>query len=93
VTPEEVEAKNNELRAAFRVAFGSPAGQAVLADLAPFCKAAEPCFDPDPRIHARFEGRREVWLRIQQFFYLTDQDILELALRRPRLKPAGDSDA
>jgi len=36
----------------------------VLADLKKFCRQNESCFDPDPRIHAAFEGRREVIIRI-----------------------------
>jgi hypothetical protein len=82
---------NEQLIRAYRVAFGSPAGQQVLADLAPFCRAAETCFHGDPRIHAALEGRREVWLRIQNFVHLTEDDILQLALRRPRVKP-GETD-
>lgn len=82
----DVHAQNEELLRAYRLAFGSPAGQAVLADLAPFCRAAVSCFDADPRIHALLEGRREVWLRIQEFVRLSEEDILQLALRKPRLK-------
>ena len=83
---------NEQLIRAYRVAFGSPAGQQVLADLAPFCRAAETCFHADPRIHAALEGRREVWLRIQNFVHLTEDDILQLALRRPRVKPGETTD-
>jgi hypothetical protein len=83
---DEVRDQNDQLRSAYRLAFGGPAGQAVLADLAPFCRAAESCFHPDPRLHAQLEGRREVWLRIQQLIHLDENDIIQLALRRPRLK-------
>lgn len=38
--------------------------QAVLKDLAKFCRATDTTFHPDPRVHAQLEGRREVWLRI-----------------------------
>lgn len=47
----------------------------VLADLRKFCRADESCFDADPRKHAILEGRREVWLRIQQHLRLTERDI------------------
>lgn len=60
---------------AYQLAFGSPAGQEVLADLAKFCRAHETCFDPDPRIHAALEGRREVYLRIQQHLNLTEAQL------------------
>lgn len=84
---------NDELIRAYRLAFGSPAGRQVLADLAPFCRAAATCFDADPRVHAALEGRREVWLRIANFVNLPIEDILQLALRRPHVKPAtGASD-
>lgn len=90
MSAEDVHQQNEELQRAFRLAFGSPAGQAVLADLAPFCRAAETCFHPDPRVHAVAEGRREVWLRIQQFLHLTEEDISQLAMRRQRLT-AGET--
>lgn len=38
---------------------------AVLEDLSRFCRAEESTFHMDPRAHALAEGRREVWLRIQ----------------------------
>lgn len=38
----------------------------VLEDLAKFCRANETTFHDDPRVHAALEGRREVWLRIQE---------------------------
>lgn len=63
---------------AYQLAFGSPAGQAVLADLATFCRANETCFNPDPRIHAVAEGRREVWLRIQEHLNLSSEQLVAL---------------
>jgi hypothetical protein len=63
---------------AYQLAFGSPAGEAVLLDLAKFCRAHETCFDPDPRIHAVLEGRREVWLRIQQHMNLSVNQLAAL---------------
>lgn len=49
---------------AYQLVFGGEAGKIVLEDLAEFCRAEASCFDPDPRLHAIAEGRREVWLRI-----------------------------
>jgi len=47
---------------------------AVIKDLAKFCRALESTFHPDPRIAAQLDGRREVFLRIQQHLQLnTDQ--------------------
>jgi len=54
---------------------GSPETEMVLADLKRFCHADTPCWAEDPREHAMREGRREVWLRIQQHLKLTDADI------------------
>jgi hypothetical protein len=56
-------------------AFLSPAGQAVLADLATFCRATESCYNDDARRHAVAEGRREVWLRIQNHLHLTPEQL------------------
>jgi len=52
----------------------------VLEDLAEFCRANEPTFHPDPRTHALLEGRREVWLRIQTYARLTEDDVLRLRI-------------
>lgn len=55
--------------------FDTPHGAKVLADLAKFCRAQESTFHADPRVHAVAEGRREVWLRIQQHLNLSEQDL------------------
>jgi len=52
--------------------------KAVLKDLAKFCRANETAFHPDPRIHAVLEGRREVWLRIQNYLNLNPEELVEL---------------
>ncbi len=51
-------------------------GAAALRDLALFCRATESCFDPDPRIHAMLEGRREVWLRIAKHCRLNEEQVM-----------------
>ncbi len=55
---------------------------AVLEDLAAFCRAHETAFNPDPRIHAALEGRREVWLRIQNHLHLTSEQLWLLKARK-----------
>lgn len=55
--------------------FNTPHGALVLEDLAKFCRAHETTFHADPRIHAVLEGRREVWLRIQQHLNLSDDQL------------------
>ena len=42
----------------------------VLRDLARFCRANTTCWHPDARVHAHYEGRREVWLRIMHHLKL-----------------------
>lgn len=56
-----------------------PANVAVLADLSKFCRANETCVVPNNRdLSLVLEGRREVWLRIQQHLHLTDEQLLAL---------------
>ena len=52
--------------------------QRVLTDLKHFCRASESTFDPDARVHALLEGRREVLLKIQHYLGLTDTDLMKL---------------
>lgn len=63
---------------AYLLVFGNPAGSIVLKDLAKFCRAHETCFQTDPRLHAVAEGRREVWLRIQQHLKLNEDQLVAL---------------
>jgi hypothetical protein len=63
---------------AYTLALTSPAGQEVLIDLAKFCRANETCFHEDARKHAVLEGRREVWLRVQQHLHLTTDQLMAL---------------
>ena len=50
----------------------------VLTDLAKFCRAHASTFDPDPRIAAMLDGRREVWTRISQHLHLSDEQLWDL---------------
>lgn len=52
----------------------------VMKDLERFCRANESCFHPDQRVHAVIEGRREVWLRIQQHLTLTPDELHRIFL-------------
>lgn len=61
----------------YQLAFGSPAGKAVLEDLARFCRATETCFHEDPRLHAVAEGRREVFLRISRHLNLSPDELMQ----------------
>lgn len=73
-----------ERQHAYKSLFKGPHAEIVLKDLARFCRAHEPCFDPDPRIHAAMEGRREVWLRLEHHLRLDQPRLWELYSGRPR---------
>jgi hypothetical protein len=62
----------------YQVTFRSPPGQAVLRDLARFCRAHKSTFHEDPRAHAMLEGRREVWLRIESHLHLSQDELWDL---------------
>lgn len=63
----------------YQLAFGSPAGREVLVDLARFCRANETCVIPNDRDKTLvLEGRREVFLRIQQHLNLTSEQLFDL---------------
>lgn len=50
----------------------------VLDDLAKFCRANESTFHIEHSASDRLDGRREVWLRIQQHLRLNDESLWEL---------------
>ncbi|PNU05813.1 hypothetical protein [Novosphingobium guangzhouense] len=54
-------------------------GEMVLSDLRGFCHVADPTiFDKDPLVMARKEGRREVFVRIQNFLNLDENAVRHL---------------
>lgn len=57
--------------------FQGPHGDIVLEDLAKFCRADESTFHENDRAHALLEGRREVWLRIQEHLNLSPEALAE----------------
>lgn len=58
--------------------FDNANANAVLADLAKFCREHESTFNADPRLEARLDGRREVWLRIQHHLRLSPEQLWQL---------------
>lgn len=60
---------------AYTAIFASPSGKVIAEDLRQFCRADASCFHADPRMHAVLEGRREVWLRIQQHTNLSIDEL------------------
>lgn len=65
-------------RNAYVKTFTGPVADIVLEDLARFCRAHATTFSVDARAHAVAEGRREVWLRIQNQLRLTDEQLWAL---------------
>lgn len=65
----------SDRQVAYKRAFDNPDNTVALEDLKAFCRAETSTFHPDPRMHAVLEGRREVWLRIQDHLKL-DPDTL-----------------
>lgn len=76
----------------YQLTFNSPSANRVLIDLARFCRANESAFDADPRIHAALEGRREVWLRIQQHLGLTSEQLMQLYNGLSPIQPTETDD-
>ena len=63
-------------RRAYREVFQGPDAELVLTDLAKFCSAHSSTFvpdDPGGRTSAFREGRREVFLRIQEMIRIDDE--------------------
>lgn len=58
--------------------FAGPNAEAVLADLAVFCRAGESTFHDNERVQSKLDGRREVWLRIQHHLQLTETQLWQL---------------
>lgn len=59
-----------------------PSAKAVLEDLAHFCRAHESTFHTDERAQSLLEGRREVWLRIQNHLELDSHKLWKLYGRK-----------
>jgi len=67
-----------DCKRAYELAFRTPAGEAVLTDMAPFCRAQETCVVPGQRdLTYVLEGRREVYLRIRDYLDLTVEQLIE----------------
>ena len=77
----------------YAICFGSPEGRAVLADLAKFCNANQPTFDPNPHVAAYNEGLRRVYLRIKSISGMSDAAIETLiADQAAALRKIGETD-
>ena len=67
-----------ERQHAYKTTFKGPVAQHVLMDLAYFCRANESTFHDSQKVQDNLEGRRQVWLRIQQHLKLTPDQLWEL---------------
>jgi hypothetical protein len=66
-------------KGAYRDLFKGPVSNIVLADLAHFCRAYKTTHAiGDPTGSAQLEGRRQVWLRIQEHIHASDAHIRRL---------------
>lgn len=82
MTPDEALIFFTDRQNAYRVTFGTDAGRAVLEDLVPFCRARETCVVPGDRDRTYvLEGRREVYLRIQDYLHRTPEDLVAMFTR------------
>lgn len=78
MTPDEALKIFADTKRAYQLAFNSPAGEAVLIDIAPFCRAKETCVVPGDRDKTYvLEGRRETYLRIKDYLDLTAEQLCE----------------
>ena len=71
----------------YRVTFDNVHGQRVLKDLARFCRAHQTTVHADERMTYVLEGRREVWLRIQQHLQLSDEELWQMLDGRQEKEP------
>lgn len=78
MTPEKLKEILADRQRAYLLAFKTVAGEAVLADLATFCRANETCVIPGSRdLTYVLEGRREVYLRIRAHLDSTIEQLVD----------------
>jgi hypothetical protein len=63
---------------AYQKTFAGQPAQTVLRDIAWFCRANASTFHADARLAAQLDGRREVWLRIQNHLKMTPDELWDL---------------
>lgn len=79
MSPEQALAYFTELQTGYRLLFNAPTARGVVADLMRFCRARETCVVPGDRDRTYvLEGRREVFLRIQEFLERTPEELVAL---------------
>lgn len=79
MTPEESLKFFSEWKTAYMLAFSDSLGKPAFADLAQFCRAHQTCVVPGDRDQSYvMEGRRQVFLRIQNFLERTPEELVAL---------------
>ena len=68
---------------AYRGLFRGRHAPVVLADLAKFCRATETTYHENERLSGVLEGRREVWLRIQNHLNMSQDELYKLTTGQP----------
>jgi len=76
--PEVVKTFLRSRRQAYITVFTGPAGEAVLKDLARFCRAHSSTWNANPALSDKLDGRREVILRIFEHINLTEDQLYKL---------------
>lgn len=72
----------------YRSCFTAPGSELALRDLAEFCRASETTFvDTDRDKTLIYEGRRQAFLRIQNFLNLTVEELTALRVGRMKRRP------
>lgn len=85
VLTSEVIFEFTERKRAFAQAFGDPPGKDVLEFLAVFCRARETTAVGDRDMTYLLEGRRQVYLLIQDYLNLTPEQLIP---KDGRFKPS-----
>ncbi len=69
-----------DLRRAYRQLFRNPVGSGtVLPDILEFCRAGEQApRDGDLFVQGRHAGRQDVWLHIQEYLHLSDDELWQM---------------
>ena len=69
-----------ELGRAYNMTFRNPlSGRFVLPDIAEFCRATDPApREGDLFIQGRAAGRRDVWLHLNEFLHLTEEELADV---------------
>ena len=78
------------IRNAYQTVFSGIYGPVVLAHIADTCGATETTADSDPVTMAVAEGRRQVWLVIQEVLRMSESDIRDMQERVAQSGENGD---